>query len=95
MELTLSKEDVFGHWTEDHQKIDDGLVISRGTYENPPTCPIWGDKVPWKSVTIVCTKEQVGEVEYWCVFVHGGDCISKIKHLGDNKVAIRSNYMAW
>ena len=92
---TLTKDDVFGLWDDDHNKVNDGLVVARGTYEGVEICPIFGDDVPWKSVTIVCDVEQADEVDHWCVFVHGGNCISKYKDLPDGKVAIRSNYMAW
>lgn len=95
VETKFTKDDVFGHWTEDHKKIDDGMVVARGHHENDVICPIFGDVIPWKSVTVVCDEDDVAEVEYWCVFVHGGDCFSAYKDLPDGKVAIRSNYMAW
>lgn len=61
----------------------------------PDICPIWKDRLPYKSVTVVCNVDQSGEVESWLSYVHGGDCISKIKMLPNNKVAFRSNYMCW
>lgn len=60
----------------------------------PDKCPIWDDLLPYKSVTAVCQPDQQEEVEYWLSYVHGGGP-TKIKHLPDGRIAIRSDYQAW
>ena len=95
-DLRVTKDDVFGRFDENHQRLDDGMVVARSEM----ICSIFGDKVPYKSVTVVIPELMVhdgwiGDVEYWLVFVHGGDCISKRKSMPDGSVAIRSNYMCW
>lgn len=92
----LTKDDVFGRFNDDYQRIDDGMLVAR----SEQVCPIWGDILPYKSVTVVVPEldvhdGKVREVEYWLMFVHGGDSISKRKSMPDGSVAIRSNYMAW
>lgn len=58
-------------------------------------CPVWGDVLPYKSVTAICKESQMDEVSYWLEYVHGADCIEKIKAMHNGHVAIRSNYMCW
>jgi len=90
--MKLTKNDVWGTYDTDTNKcISKGMIVAK-TNE---VCPIFGDIVPYKSVTVVCDKEQCGEVAYWLSYVHGGDCISQSKELEDGKVAYRSNYMCW
>ncbi len=88
----ITKEDVFGKWTEDHRtKVHGGMVMAR----SGETCPHFGDEVPYKSVTVVCPDALLEQASYWLEYVHGCDCISRVKSLGDGTTAIRSNYMAW
>jgi hypothetical protein len=58
-------------------------------------CPIWGDKLPYKSITIVVDAADQDDAESCCAYVHGGDCVEKTRVLPDGRVAIRSNYMCW
>ena len=53
----LIKEDV---WGEYGNPMSRGMIIAR----SGDTCPIWKDKIPYKSVTAVCKPEQVDEVIY-------------------------------
>jgi hypothetical protein len=69
----------------------DGMIVAK----SETICPIFKDKVPYKSVTVVCTREQEFDVCYWLEYVHGGNSIAKRKILPDNKVGIRSDYMCW
>ncbi len=88
----ITKEDVFGKWTEDHRtKVHDGMVVAR----SEERCPHFGDAVPYKSVTVVCQDVLIEQVSYWLEYVHGCDCISQLQSLGDGRTAIRSDYMAW
>ena len=85
--LELTMEDVFGNYEEGTK----GMMVAN----SDETCPIFKDTVPYKSVTVVCDKEQEAEVVYWLGYVHGGDCISMTKDLPNNKMAIRSDYKCW
>ena len=88
----ITMQDVVGKWTDDHRtKIHNGMVVAR--YKD--TCPHFKDEVPYKSATVVCRDEIIEQVSYWLEYVHGCDCISKIKSLGNGTTAIRSDYMAW
>lgn len=95
--LRVTKDDVFGRYDHDtHQRIDDGMVVAR----HDQVCPIWGDVLPYKSVTVVVPAEhvraqRVPEVIYWLTFVHGADCVSRRWSIPDGTVAIRSDYTAW
>ena len=87
---TLQKHDVFGDTDENYRRISDGLVVAR----SDKTCPIWGDKVPSKSVTVVCNVDQESDVAHWLAYVHGGGWSMRLK-LDDGRIAIRSDYQAW
>jgi hypothetical protein len=71
--------------------VDNGGMIVAGYND---ICPIFKDKIPYKSVTVICQAEDYNEVCYWLDYVHGGG-ISKTKTLTDGRIAIRSNYMCW
>ena len=86
----LMKDDVWGKF-ENNKLIDNGMIVAR----SEEICPIFKDKLPYKSVTVVCAAEQESEVSYWLEYVHGGNSISKIKKIANGKIAIRSNYMCW
>jgi len=90
--MKLTKEDVWGKYDEDtHECVSKGMIVAR----TDEICPIFGDKVPYKSVTVVCAEGQYDEVVEWLIYVHGGDCISQMKELGGGKVALRSDYKCW
>ena len=100
----ITQEDVWGkvkesHWKNDvlipTRRISKGLIVASSMKGFPDICPIWRDKVPFKSVTVVCRKEDEGDVAYWLEFVHGGGSISRRKKLPKGKVALRSDYQAW
>lgn len=88
----LTKEDVWGVFDPNNDKlISNGMIVAK-SYE---VCPIFGDVLPYKSVTVICDEEQCEEVIHWLIYVHGGNCVSYRKELKDGKVAFRSNYMCW
>lgn len=83
---------VFGTWGEgSHERLTNGMVVAM----SEQLCPVFKDKVPYKSVTVICTREQEFDVSYWLEYVDGANSISKRKLLPDNKVALRSDYMCW
>jgi hypothetical protein len=89
---TLTQDDVWGEFDDFSQKkISNGMIVAR----SGEICPIFKDKVPFKSVTVVCNKNQVPEVQYWLEYVHGGNSVSMMKQLNNGKVAIRSDYQCW
>lgn len=89
--VKLTKEDVWGSFDENHKKLSDGMIVAR----SEDNCPVWKDKIPFKSVTVVCTVEQQAEVTYWLGYVHGADSVSRVRGIGDGKIAIRSDYQCW
>lgn len=92
MAKKLTQDDIWGKYDEKKSKrIDFGMIVARGEVR----CPIFKDKLPYKSVTVVCKDNQIKEVIYWLEYVHGANSISKTKKLAEDKIAIRSNYMCW
>jgi hypothetical protein len=92
-EMALTKADVWGEYCDrTHTKLSDGMVVADCRSD---ICPVFGDKPPYKSVTVICQPDQCNEVEYWLEWVHGGGCISKIAQLEDGCIAIRSDYKCW
>lgn len=90
--VTLTKEDVWGEY--DHtqgKRTSEGMIIAR----HEEVCPVFGDVVPPKSVTVICNAEQQNEVEYWLEFVHGCNCVVMTQDMPNNQIAIRSDYMCW
>lgn len=86
----LTKEDVWGN----HELKTTGMVVSK----SGETCKYWGDKLPFKSVTIRIPSEQkelVNEVRYWLEYVHGAGCINVEQSLPDGSIIIRSDYQCW
>lgn len=105
--LSCTFEDVFGKRDDDLGLLIDpeerGFVIAAGQsgepwvhrdYPNQGVCPIFGDDIPWKSVTVVFPAEHESAVEHWLIYVHGGGH-ERRKVLENGTVAIRSNYQAW
>ena len=100
----LTMEDVWGKHemeTEFIPKIPivwihHGMLVATSHEDGlPKICPIWKDELKYKSVTVVCNKDQEEEVSYWLEYVHGGGSISRRKELPENKVALRSDYQCW
>lgn len=61
--------------------------------EIPEVCPIWGDTLPLKSVTVICNADQESIVTHWLHHVHGAYCVSSRLELKDGRIAMRSDYM--
>ena len=104
----LTKDDVWGTFDKDYNLVSRGMIVAQGfggekkdlkdwekKLQVKSVCPIWKDKLPYKSVTIVCDESQADEVMYWLHYVHGGDCIVGDTKLPGGKMAIRSQYMCW
>ena len=73
------------------------MVVARGHgFEDVPAvkCPVFGDEVPYKSVTVVCPANKLEEVQYWLEYVQGADCVSKVKPLMGH-IALRADYKCW
>ena len=98
----LQKWDVWG-WSkigdpgDGITRMSEGMVVAKSDQE----CPIFGDKVPYKSATLLVDLDKLAEkgatlddVDYWIGYVQGGGA-SYTKHLGDGQFAIRSDYHAW
>lgn len=109
--VSLTKEDVWGEFDIATMTLTPGMVVARGlpkvdeyfsqadfdrvTAQLTNVCPVWGDVLPYKSVTVICPVELQDEVEGWLAYVHGADCVSQTKRLENGKVAIRSDYQCW
>ena len=107
----ITKDDVWGTFDPDtFKRLTKGMLVAHGipsfkTLEEhvehfklsmlPDICPVWRDKLPYKSVTVICDSDQQDEVEGQLMYVHGSDCIQMVKGLPNGKVAIRSDYMCW
>ena len=88
----ITLDDVLGVLEEGtHKRLTEGMVVARGG----DTCPIFGDEVPYKSVTVVCDIEDATEVQYWLEYIHGANSVSDAKLLGDGRIAMRSDYQCW
>ena len=85
--------DVFGKY-DGVQRIDSGMVVAYGESDKKVKCPIFGDILPYKSVTVVCKKGQLEGVLQHLMNAHGGGH-SYERELPDGRIAIRSNYQAW
>lgn len=91
-DYSITKEDVWGEFNiHTGEKISKGMIVAR--YND--TCPVFKDIVPYKSVTIIGPLDKQDELEYWLDYVNGGGSISNVKQIGDNEIAIRSDYMCW
>tara|TARA_R100001594_G_scaffold150378_1_gene211304 strand:- start:132 stop:419 length:288 start_codon:yes stop_codon:yes gene_type:complete len=58
------------------------------------TCPVWGDKVPFKSVTVVIPEDEEKDAVVCLACAHGGGW-SRRKAVGAGLIALRSDYQAW
>ena len=68
-----------------------GIIVAK----SGASCPVWGDVLPYKSVTVIVQKELEQEARYSLEYVHGGKSVSKRKKLSGDRVALRSNYKCW
>ena len=64
-------------------------------FESKSKCPIFKDKIDYKSFTVIVDKDLQRSAEYWCEYFHGGGSVSRTMNLDNNKVAIRSDYQCW
>ncbi len=107
---SITKEDVWGTFDKDHKLISRGMIVAQGFPPMPQAeldelkeklqvsdiCPIWKDKLPYKSVTVICERgSEALKVMYWLEYVHGAGCISNRGVTDDDKYAIRSDYQCW
>jgi hypothetical protein len=69
-------------------------------------CPVWGDRLQWKSVTVIVPADEEGDATLCLACAHGGghDALEYLPtgtKLRDgtvitvDSVAIRSSYQAW
>ena len=89
--------DVFGKREErggEVVRVDDGMVVAHGKPYKAVKCPIFRDVIPYKSGTVVCSKEQLPGVLQHLMNAHGGSHSGE-KVLSDGRIAIRSDYQAW
>lgn len=89
--MDLVMEDVWGKYDDHHTRITPGMIVAK----TKDICPIFKDKVPYKSVTVVGPIEREMEIIYWLEYVHGADCVMETKKLPNDKIAIRSDYQCW
>ena len=61
----------------------------------PQRCPILGDLLPYKSVSVICEEKDLTAVTYWLEYVQGGGSVSIVQPTSDGKIFIRSNYTCW
>jgi hypothetical protein len=59
------------------------------------SCPVWGDTLPQKSVTVLVPAGMQGEAVFSLEFAHGGGSISRQKLFPNGMLAIRSDYQCW
>lgn len=86
----MTQEDVWGGLDTEGKRTF-GMIVARSEEK----CPHFGDEIPYKSVTVVCLKEQLDEVTYWLEYVHGGESVEQVKEINETQFAVRSNYMCW
>jgi len=101
----LTQEDVWGkvehsHWKDKARTefvpahiVSHGMKVATSHEDGLPTiCPVWGDTLKYKSVTIICRPCLEEEVKYWLEYVHGGGSVSRRKVISKNEIALRSDY---
>jgi len=99
----ITKEDVWGKWDENHNKVSDGMVVANHNYggfdeakcRSVKRCPVFKSFIGYKEVTVVCDKDQIEEVLFWLDYVQGAGSFLRAKPLKNGKAAIRSQYTAW
>jgi len=76
--------------------IHHGMLVATSTDDGMPNvCPVWGDVLPYKSVTVICRPCFEEQVRYWLEYVHGGGSVTRRKVISKNEVALRSDYQCW
>lgn len=91
----LAEEDPMWVWRSDN----DGnklFIVASGYCDEPyPTCPIWGDQLGYKDVTVVVPAMAMSEAVFSLEYNHGAECVTRTKLVKDGMVAIRSAYQCW
>ena len=87
----LTQDDVWGKFDEYYERQSWGMLVARAG----DICPIFKDKLPSKSATVVGSIKQEAKITYWLEYVHGAGSLSKTKKLPGGKIAIRSDYQCW
>jgi len=67
MTVKLTKNDVLGAFGTDGIYTSKGLVLA----VSDEVCPVWKDVLPFKSVTVGCSFEELEDVQYWLEYVYG------------------------
>jgi len=100
----LTMEDVWGAHEMESEHIPKipikwihrGMLVATSHDDGLPSiCPVWGDKLQYKSVTVICRPCFEEEVKYWLEYVHGGGSVTRRKVISKNEIALRSEYQAW
>lgn len=65
-----------------------------GNRDEVNRCPVWGDRLPWKSATVIVPAELEQHAAFCLACMHGGG-YSRRGVLEDGRVALRSDYLAW
>jgi len=105
----VTQDDVWGIFDSERWRRESwGMIVARGQGETrgmgkqptgvedvPEVCPVWGDKLGYKDVTVVFSNEVEDQAVYWLEYVHGGDCVTRRKSLRGDRVALRSEYQCW
>jgi len=100
----LTQDDVWGKMEMESEYIPKipikwihhGMVVASSADDGlPKVCPVWGDELPYKSVTVICRPCFEQEVKYWLEYVHGGGSVTRRKVISKNEIALRSDYQAW
>lgn len=74
-----------------------GMVVAK----SDEYCPFYGDRVPYKSVTVKLPQhvylnaELFTDVLYWLEYVMGADCVSRSENDEHNNLFIRADYQCW
>jgi hypothetical protein len=85
----LMSEDPLWVWDADTE--GNKLFIVANGYESPqPTCPVFGDILKFKDVTIVVPSAVLSDAVSSLEYNHGGDCVTRQKLLPNGMVAMRS-----
>jgi len=74
---------------------DGGYIVACGYSAFPPTCPVWGDEVGYKSVTVIVPPKLENDARYSLEYNHGGGSVVKRRVMPDGRVAMRSDYQCW
>ena len=104
----IQLKDVYGEFSSDFSElINPGMIAARqidphinsGLKEQldkcyKTICPVWHDKLQYKSKTIICKPEEEDEVIYWITYVEGG-LPTERKVLDNGRIALRADYQAW